>query len=60
MSKIQPVVTGQKNTIRKEKTYGVLSVQGGNVNHTKLLLKKRLLQIKKMEKTKTKKDADNC
>ena len=35
MSKIQPVVTRQKNTIWKERTYDVLSIQRENDNGTK-------------------------
>ena len=38
MSKIQPVVTRNENTIREERTYGVLSIQrerGNGTNNTR-------------------------
>ena len=50
MSKIQPVATGRKNTIRKERTYDVLSIQRESGKNTR---KKR--HHKQIEKRKRKK-----
>ena len=53
MSKIQPVVTRWKDTIRKEKTYDVVSIQGERSgNSTKKARKKRHPQINKRKKRK--------
>ena len=41
--KKQPVVTGYKNTIRKERTYDVVSIQRESGNGTKNTRKKRHL-----------------
>ena len=40
MSNIQPVVTRKKNTIRKEKTFDLLSIQRRNDSGTKILGKR--------------------
>ena len=53
MSKIQPVVTRWKNTIRKEKTYDVLSIQRESDDDTKNTRKKQHLQINKKKKRNT-------
>ena len=50
MSKIQPVVTRYKNTIWKERTYDVLSIQRESGNGTKNNREKRHLQRNKREK----------
>ena len=52
MSQIQPVVTRQKNTIRKERTYDVLSIQRESGNGTKNTRKKRHIEINKRKKEK--------
>ena len=56
------MLTRWKSTIRKQKTYGVLSIQIENGNGTKILGKSGISKDEKKEETKTKKDADsgNC
>ena len=50
MSKIKPLVTTWKNTIRKEKTYDVLYIQRENGNGTKRYSKKAASLNKQKEK----------
>ena len=52
MSKIQPVVTRQKTTIRKEITYDVLSIQRERGNGTKKNRKKATSPNQQKEKRK--------
>ena len=52
MQKIQPVVTRWNNTIWKERTYDVLSIQKENGDGTKNTRKKRHLQINNRKKKK--------
>ena len=55
MSKIQPVVTRLKNTIWKERTYDVLSIQRENGNGTKKYSEKETSPNTQKEKNKNKK-----
>ena len=57
MSKIQPVVTRQKNTIRKERAYDVLSIQRENGNGTTTYSEKATSPNKQKEK---KKERNTC